>query len=130
MGNSRGGTITCEVPTLWFFLIYAAQISHRTVTELYSQRSTVDTYVVLLGVLCRSQWLFPSPEASRFNAQSTPLSEAECRAFRADAVAMGRLKASYKLILDFWGFQLLDEESGDVGLASNHEERFLNLNTP
>ena len=53
------------------------------------------------------QWLFPSPERSRFNSGSFPLTPAEGDAIAADAAASRRLLTSYKLILDFYGFEMV-----------------------
>jgi hypothetical protein len=44
------------------------------------------------------QWLFPSPQASRFNAQAPPLTAAEARAIRADVAAQARLLRSCVVI--------------------------------
>jgi hypothetical protein len=44
------------------------------------------------------QWLFPSPERSAFNAESTPLGRAEARAMRQDPAVMARLRTSLELI--------------------------------
>lgn len=75
------------------------------------------------------QWLFPSPERSRFNAQSTPLSVAEAEAIQADDGAMTRIRRAYQLIVDFWGFELVDLEIGTLRCSAVCEARFANLNT-
>ena len=86
------------------------------------------------------QWLFPSPERSRFNSGSYPLTPAEGDAIAADAAASRRLLTSYKLILDFYGFEMVDEETGELRRkadpnfpgppsALGHAARFRNLNT-
>ena len=76
------------------------------------------------------QWLFPSPERSRFNAQSVPLTVAEGLAIQADAAAKARVLRAYRLIVDFWGFELVDVESGALRCSVGCEARFANLNTP
>lgn len=48
--------------------------------------------------------------------------------FRKDEEVKRRLLTSYKLMLDFYGIKLVDEETGDVERALNWEERFKNLN--
>lgn len=39
-----------------------------------------------------------------------------------------RLLKSYKIMLDFYGIELANEETGEVKRAGNWEERFENLN--
>lgn len=48
--------------------------------------------------------------------------------FHKDKVAKKRLLKSYKLMLDFYGIQLVNEETGEVQRAKNWKERFENLN--
>lgn len=87
----------------------------------YTQLETRHDYI---------QWLFPSPERSRFNAQSVPLSAAEGAAIQADAEAKARVCQAYQLIVDFWGFGLVDAEAGALQCSAGCETRFANLNTP
>lgn len=74
--------------------------------------------------------MFPSPERSRFNAQSVPLSTAEGAAIQADPAAKARVLRAYQLIADFWGFDLVDVESGALRCSAGCRTRFANLNTP
>ncbi|CAJ0932472.1 unnamed protein product, partial [Ranitomeya imitator] len=46
---------------------------------------------------------------------------------RADEVVMQRLLKSYKLMLRFYGIQLLDEKTGEVSRAAEWKERYHNL---
>lgn len=48
--------------------------------------------------------------------------------FRRDEEVKKRLLTSYKLMLDFYGIELLSEETGEVKRAVNWRERFANLN--
>uniref|UniRef100_A0A3B4C6V6 Opioid growth factor receptor (OGFr) conserved domain-containing protein n=1 Tax=Pygocentrus nattereri TaxID=42514 RepID=A0A3B4C6V6_PYGNA len=48
--------------------------------------------------------------------------------FRKDDELKRRLLKSYRLMLDFYGIKLLDENTGKVGHAENWRERFENLN--
>jgi hypothetical protein len=49
------------------------------------------------------QWLFPLPEASRFNPDAPLLSAADVAAFRADAHLRANLEKSFARILTFLG---------------------------
>ena len=70
------------------------------------------------------QWLFPLREEG-MNSAIHPLQLHELRAIRADPACIRRLQRSYALILDFWGFELADEETGEVRMVA--DERVRNL---
>jgi len=67
------------------------------------------------------QWMFPLPEASRFNPDAPLLTEADVTAFRNDASLRSRLKQSFDRILVFLG--LSATEDGIVVEGSNFSER-------
>lgn len=46
---------------------------------------------------------------------------------RADDQIKERLYSSYKLMLDFYGMRLEDEEIGRLGRSCNHTGRYTNL---
>ncbi|XP_073537146.1 opioid growth factor receptor-like protein 1 [Phyllobates terribilis] len=73
------------------------------------------------------QWLFPLREPG-VNPYATPLTPAEIERMRADKDVMWRLLESYKLMLGFYGIQLLDEKTGEVSRTEKWEERYQNLN--
>jgi hypothetical protein len=50
------------------------------------------------------QWLFPLPEASRFNPEAPLLSAADKAAFRTDPDLQLRALKALDLLLGFWGF--------------------------
>ncbi|XP_036415691.1 opioid growth factor receptor-like protein 1 [Colossoma macropomum] len=83
----------------------------------YSRLEWVHSYI---------QWLFPIQEQG-MNYDSQPLTPEEIKLFRKDDPVKGRLLKSYKLMLDFYGIKLLDEETGEVGRAENWQDRFKNL---
>ncbi|KAF4093656.1 hypothetical protein AMELA_G00004260 [Ameiurus melas] len=72
------------------------------------------------------QWLFPIQEKG-MNFASRELSLKEIKLFRTDEVNK-RLLKSYKLMLDFYGIELVSEVNGKVKRAENWKERFANLN--
>ncbi|XP_027032113.2 opioid growth factor receptor-like isoform X2 [Tachysurus fulvidraco] len=70
--------------------------------------------------------LFPTHEKGR-NA-SHELSPEAIKLFRRDEQVKKRLLTSYKLMLDFYGIELISEETGEVRRATNWTERSANLN--
>ncbi|XP_072270536.1 opioid growth factor receptor-like isoform X1 [Pyxicephalus adspersus] len=72
------------------------------------------------------QWLFPLRELGK-NSYASPLHEDEIEMMKKDADVKKRLCEAYKLMLNFYGIQLLDEISGKVGQAENWQERYKNL---
>jgi hypothetical protein len=52
----------------------------------------------------------------------------EAAAIQSDPQAQARLVVSYKLMLDFYGMKLLDDELGLVGRSPNHRSRYAHLN--
>jgi hypothetical protein len=49
------------------------------------------------------QWLFPLPEASRFNAAAPLLTAADTQIFRVDPALQARVRKSLDVMLDFFG---------------------------
>ncbi|MCJ8744285.1 hypothetical protein PDJAM_G00116790 [Pangasius djambal] len=73
------------------------------------------------------QWLFPTQEPG-VNNSAHVLRPAEIRHFEEDVTVKKRLLKSYVLMLDFYGIELVSEETGKVQRAVNWKERFENLN--
>ncbi|KAL6464449.1 hypothetical protein MHYP_G00267660 [Metynnis hypsauchen] len=73
------------------------------------------------------QWLFPIQEQG-VNHCAHVLTQKEIKFFRKDKELKRRLLTSYKIMLDFYGIKLLNENTGVVGHAENWKERFQNLN--
>lgn len=73
------------------------------------------------------QWLFPLFESNGFNALAKRLKHAEAALMREDLEVAKRFLKSYKLMLDFYGLELLDEETGKIGRSSKWEQRYHNL---
>lgn len=67
------------------------------------------------------QWLFPLPEASRFNTDAPLLTPEDIAAFRADEQLRANLEQSFTRILTFLG--LARDESGKVMLGPNFASR-------
>ncbi|XP_069099283.1 opioid growth factor receptor isoform X2 [Pleurodeles waltl] len=73
------------------------------------------------------QWLFPLREAG-MNWNATPLSKKELEVFKERAEVKERFVRAYKLMLDFYGIELLDEQTGKLVRAQNYDCCFQNLN--
>ncbi|CAF4611621.1 unnamed protein product [Rotaria sp. Silwood1] len=76
------------------------------------------------------QWLFPLQEQG-LNYSAEPLQKHEIELIKKDEKALKRILTSYKLMLDFYGFELVDEKTGEIRrLPDDHyKSRFRNLNT-
>ena len=99
----------------------------KTVTEIHAEWAGDYDWLEM----CHSyiQWLFPIQEAG-LNPQAQVLMKHERDAMKADAVCMHNLKKSYSMMLDFYGFTLVDDNSGAVVRRpkDEFEARFDNLN--
>ncbi|XP_053106032.1 opioid growth factor receptor [Hemicordylus capensis] len=73
------------------------------------------------------QWLFPLREQG-MNWRARLLTRAEIQAFRKSKQVMRRFIQAYKLMLGFYGIEMIDEETGELRRAENWSERFQNLN--
>ncbi|XP_030819387.1 LOW QUALITY PROTEIN: opioid growth factor receptor [Camarhynchus parvulus] len=73
------------------------------------------------------QWLFPLREHG-MNWRAKPLTCQEIQAFRKSKEVMDRFIRAYKLMLGFYGINLVNEETGELERAENWRERFENLN--
>ena len=64
------------------------------------------------------------------NYQSQPLQRHEIEAMKSDPAVVKRVMQSYSMMLDFYGMELLSEESGLVGRSRpprNSDTRYMNL---
>ncbi|XP_069808227.1 opioid growth factor receptor-like [Dendropsophus ebraccatus] len=73
------------------------------------------------------QWLFPLREYG-MNSYAKPLTLNEIEMMMKDKVVMDRFLRAYKLMLQFYGIELISDETGAVQRAEKWEERFKNLN--
>ncbi|CAF2850815.1 unnamed protein product [Rotaria sp. Silwood2] len=76
------------------------------------------------------QWLFPLQERG-LNYSAEPLQKHEIELIKKDEKALKRILTSYKLMLDFYGFELVDEKTGEICRLPDdaYKSRFRNLNT-
>jgi hypothetical protein len=73
------------------------------------------------------QWIFPIREESAFNGDALPLQLHEARAIQEDPACRERVVLSYQMMLEFYGFSLLNRETGEIARSANFEARFANL---
>ena len=74
--------------------------------------------------------MFPQFKASRFNGEADPLAPEEAAIMREDPAIALRIVASYRIMLEFFGFTLSNPETGEVARNPlTWERRFSNLNT-
>ncbi|CAM4640668.1 unnamed protein product [Lepidochelys olivacea] len=72
------------------------------------------------------QWLFPLRERG-MNWRAKPLTCKEIQAFKKSKEVMQRFIRAYKLMLGFYGINLIDQGTGEVQRAENWCQRFRNL---
>lgn len=58
------------------------------------------------------QWMFPLPEPSGANAQASTLTEADIAAFRGNPALRMKLNTSFRIMMRFYGLDLMGTESG------------------
>ena len=131
--NGRGA-----VPRLRCLQRRTAQSSWGNFSEVLTFEGTIEdfhqafggrdefSYSQLEGRHDYIQWLFPSPERSRFNAASLPLSDEEALAIRSDPIAKERMRRSFLLIADFFGFEMEDEKGTLRRNSLTYRSRFAN----
>jgi hypothetical protein len=73
------------------------------------------------------QWLFPLPEASRFNPGAPLLSAADISIFHSDAGLQARALTALDLLLNFWG---LERAQNKVTRGENFTSRSANWLEP
>ncbi|KAL4224936.1 hypothetical protein ACF0H5_015632 [Mactra antiquata] len=73
------------------------------------------------------QWLFPIRE-SGLNMHAQELQLHEIEKLKKNKTARKRVLTSYKMMLDFYGMELLNEKDGIIGRADNWRDRFQHLN--
>uniref|UniRef100_A0A3Q3J1B2 Opioid growth factor receptor (OGFr) conserved domain-containing protein n=1 Tax=Monopterus albus TaxID=43700 RepID=A0A3Q3J1B2_MONAL len=74
------------------------------------------------------QWLFPLQEPG-VNPKASTLTKEEIKEFLENSKARENLLKSYELMLDFYGIELCNKETGQVTRAPNWRDRFNNLDS-
>ncbi|ESK95740.1 opioid growth factor receptor-like 1-like [Moniliophthora roreri MCA 2997] len=72
------------------------------------------------------QWLFPIREHG-MNFQSQPLQPHELKSMKSDPAVIQRILTSYKLMLVFYGMNLVSEETGLLERSQDYKPRYRNL---
>eukprot|EP01062_Namystynia_karyoxenos_P049318 TRINITY_DN37749_c0_g1_i1.p2 TRINITY_DN37749_c0_g1~~TRINITY_DN37749_c0_g1_i1.p2 ORF type:complete len:518 (+),score=126.51 TRINITY_DN37749_c0_g1_i1:82-1554(+) len=73
------------------------------------------------------QWLFPKAQNGVSGACAPTLTPRAAAVMVADAAVRARVTAAYRMILDFWGLDLEDEETGALAKAPHCGERMQNV---
>ncbi|CAF1135833.1 unnamed protein product [Adineta steineri] len=76
------------------------------------------------------QWLFPLQERG-LNISAEPLQKHEIESISKDEKALARLLESYKLMLNFYGFELVNDNTGEIRRLrdGSYKSCFRNLNS-
>ena len=61
------------------------------------------------------------------NHEAQRLQKHEITAMKSDTAIMRRLLRSYTMMLDFYGMQLVSEDTGELQRTENWKERYRNL---
>lgn len=72
------------------------------------------------------QWLFPIREQG-MNSMQQPLQIHEALTMKEDDQIKIRVVKSYRLMLNFYGYNLVDETTGELKQNENHDERITNM---
>jgi len=72
------------------------------------------------------QWLFPIREHG-MNYQSQPLQLREIHAMSTSPVVLGRIRTSYSIMLDFYGMEIQDSETGLLRRSTSYRDRYRHL---
>jgi len=72
------------------------------------------------------QWLFPIREPG-MNSQQHPLQLHEINSIKSCPDCLARFIKSYELMLDFYGFELINSTTGELKRSGNYNDRMENL---
>eukprot|EP00736_Rhodelphis_marinus_P006040 Rmarinus@m.7971 len=76
------------------------------------------------------QWLFPMFESAGVNSDAYALDKEEAKAIRGNIHCARRIIRSYRMMLDFYGMELVDEHTGEVRRKpKNWQSCYRNLQT-
>lgn len=112
------------------YLFYCNKISlddNYVETIDYIHKNWFGNYSVLEARHDYIQWLFPMQEKSRYNSISSPLQMSEAQLMCKSEEILIKIITSYRLMLDFYGIQLVDYRTGDLVRAPNYVERYANI---
>jgi len=74
------------------------------------------------------QWLFPELNRQGSNPLAQELNKAEAKAIREDIECAKRVLTSYKMMLNFYGIKLVNEQTGELTRnEENYKERYSNM---
>ena len=70
------------------------------------------------------EWMFPNYSQSPFNKSSFPLKFQECQLMKSDDEIAQKIFLSYKMQLDFYGFEMRDIRTGVLSRKTNYKKRY------
>jgi hypothetical protein len=73
------------------------------------------------------QWLFPMKEGKGMNREAFALTDEEIKRITSDPEAKKRVQTSYKMMLNFYGFRLIDDETGEISRSGDYWNRWKNF---
>ena len=116
--------MTPESQLIGFYRGAAGDAAGRSIDEIWAwdhcRLEVIHDYI---------QWLFPLPEASRFNPAAPLLSAADARIFQDDPTLRDRVRRSLDVMLDFFGLSRAGAEiTRAPGFANTHWLAPLNHN--
>jgi len=99
--------MTEDTRLLNFYAGNAADHRGRTLADIqaFSDRSLEDEHDFI-------QWLFPLRTASPVNPEAPPVSDRDADRFRASAELAQRLRRSFEVMLEFYGFAMVERDGG------------------
>ncbi|XP_008408788.1 opioid growth factor receptor-like protein 1 [Poecilia reticulata] len=115
-----------EKPNLRFYLRKMASLPDEIYIDQF-HNEWKGKYAKLEHTHSYIQWLFPLQEPG-MNSEAKTLTKQEIQDFLDSPTARKNLLESYKLMLDFYGIKLENEETGEVARAAHWSDRFQNLN--
>jgi hypothetical protein len=78
------------------------------------------------------QWLFPLPERSQFNPQAPTLTPEDIAAFRSNDALRMKMNTSFRIMMRFYGMDLMSMEKGlvvkEIPTFEERSENWLTLN--
>eukprot|EP01105_Mastigella_eilhardi_P006119 TRINITY_DN17730_c0_g1_i1.p1 TRINITY_DN17730_c0_g1~~TRINITY_DN17730_c0_g1_i1.p1 ORF type:complete len:347 (-),score=125.29 TRINITY_DN17730_c0_g1_i1:70-1110(-) len=127
---AAAAVLPCRGPNYKFYKNRAKmQPIHKTIEQVLTEWD--DDFETLEWEHTFIQWFFPMFEGNGVNWHAHALDKGEARHMRRDMEVAQRVVRVYRLMLHFYGMELLDERTGEVGRHPTEKvrvEQYRNLN--